>query len=400
MSMLIKNCRLLSGDDEVIRHILVSGEKIKRISERPVKAEKVLDAGEKFVLPGVIDPHVHFREPGLTYKEDFRTGSMAAAAGGITTFLDMPNTIPPTISAECLEEKKLLAGKSIIDYGLHFGAAEDNAKEIRKASRMNIPSTKIFMNLSTGKMMLKDSASIEKAFRSSKIVAVHAEGEKVGEAVHYAKKTARRLYLCHLSQKSEVEFLRREKFPGIYAEATPHHLFLTEKDFKKQKGFAKMFPSLKKKSDQNALWKAIEDGIIDTIGSDHAPHTEEEKRREDPPGGVPGVETLLPLLLDAVNRRKLSLKKTVDLTSANPAGIFGIRNKGRIAPGFDADLVIVDMSMKKEVNNEELRTRCGWSPFNGWKLKGWPVTTISRGRVVFDRGKLYKHKGKEAVFRG
>jgi len=389
----------MSGEAEVIRNILISEGKIKKISEGHIKADKYLNADFKFVIPGVIDPHVHFREPGLIYKEDLMTGSMAAAAGGITTFLDMPNTLPPTITIPDLEEKKLLARKSIVNYGMYFGAAIGNAKGIKIANKMNIAATKLFMNLSTGKMMIEDSFEVEKVFKASKMVAVHAEREKVGYAVHIAKKLKTKLYLCHISLKDEIDFLRDNLDLGIYAEATPHHLFLTEKDFKKQGAFAKMIPSLKKKSDQDALWDGIEEGIIKTIGTDHAPHIIQEKKVEDPPAGVPGVETMLPLMLDAVNKGRISMKKVVELTSRNPSIIFGIKNKAKIAPGYDADLTIIDMDLKREVKDEELKTKCKWSPFNGWKLKGWPVTTIVNGRVVFDHGKLYKNKGREVIFK-
>ncbi|MBN2111755.1 amidohydrolase family protein [Candidatus Woesearchaeota archaeon] len=397
--MLIKNCRLVSSGKDIFRNILVKNGKIASITSKNLKADKEIDAKKNYVIPGIIDPHVHFREPGMTHKEDFFTGSVAAAAGGITTILDMPNTNPPTTTAELLKEKKHLARKSIVNYGLHFGAAIDNIKEIIKV-RDKVASTKLFMNLSTGKMMIDDRIKLEQIFEVSKIVAVHAEKEKVAEAVAYSKKTGTPLYLCHISLKDEIDFLRKAKNRKIFAEATPHHLFLTESDFRKQKGFADMKPNLKSKKDQDALWKAIDEGIIDTIGTDHAPHTKEEKRKKEHPSGVPGCETALPLMLDAVNRGKISLTRVVRLMCVNPAKIFRIKNKGRLKEGYDADLTILDMNKKKKVQNKELFTKCKWSPFDGKILKGWPVITIVGGNVVFDETGFYDIKAKEVVFDG
>ncbi|PIN87048.1 dihydroorotase [Candidatus Woesearchaeota archaeon CG10_big_fil_rev_8_21_14_0_10_44_13] len=410
MDLAIKDAKLLSRGEEVIRNIYILNGKINKITDRRIRSKKMIDAKENFVIPGAIDPHVHFREPGLTYKEDFCTGSMAAAAGGITTVFDMPNTVPPTLTYFDIEEKRFLAKKSIVNYGFYIGASKDNIGEIKKANHdanLPIPGTKLFMNLSTGKMMMEDRDIIRQVFRNSKLVAVHAEGPKVEEAIQYAIKTGTKLYLCHISAADEIETIKRYRDESewvarnVFVEVTPHHLFLTEKDHHEQGAFAKMIPSLKTKKDQAALWNAIADGTVDTIGTDHAPHTiEEKKAKENPPGGIPGEETMLPLMLDAMNRGRLTMERIVEMTSKNPARIFCMRNKGRIAEGCDADLTIIDMNMFGEVRNGDLRTRCNWSPFNGWKLKGWPVVTIVNGRVVFDHGKIYKNQGKEVVFRG
>lgn len=399
MRLLIENCRLIANGREVIRNILVRNGKIRKITEKKPKARDVIDAKNNYVLPGIIDPHVHFREPGLAHKEDLFTGSVAAAAGGITTFLDMPNTKPPTTTLQILKEKKSLAAKSIVNFGFHFGAAVDNIDEIPKA-RGKSASTKLFMNQSTGKMMIEDRHLIEEIFEASKIVAVHAEKEKVAEAVAYAKKANTPLYLCHISLKDEIDFIRKAKDDNIFVEVTPHHLFLTEKDFKKQKGFADMIPNLKKQEDQDALWEAIDEGIVDTIGTDHAPHTKEEKSKKDYPCGVAGCETALPLMLDAVNKGRISLTKVARLMSTNPARIFKIRNKGMIKQGYDADLVVVDMNKRKKVSQDKLYTKCKLSPFNGKILKGWPVITIRGGNVIFDDTGFYDIKAKGVVFDG
>lgn len=399
MSLLIKNCKLLSNNQEVIKHILIRNGKIAKISDNAEHAEKMIDADSNFIIPGVIDPHVHFREPGLTHKEDFFTGSCAAAAGGITTIIDMPNTQPPVTTVWDMQFKRALAKKSIVNYGFHFGgSADDNINEIKKAG--NIASVKVFMNVSTGKMLIEDDELLERVFSASGLVAVHAEKDMVEKAIKLSKKCGNRLYLCHLSLKKEIDVLRQYKNDRIFAEAAPHHLFLTNNDFRKMKGFADMKPALKSQKDQDALWDAIEEGLIDTIGTDHAPHTIKEKKQKKYPAGVPGCETMLPLLLDAVNKGKISLTKVVRLTSANPARIFRIKNKGRIAAGYDADLTIIDMSLKKKVKNKELNTKCRWSPFNGKILKGWPVTTIIGGNVVFHNNKINNIPAKEISYYG
>lgn len=396
--MLIKNCKLIQRNKQIIRDILIDGKFIKKIAGNiePKNKEKVIDARFNYVIPGLIDPHVHFREPGLTHKEDFFTGSKAAAAGGITTILDMPNTKPETVSVKELNKKRRLAKKSLVNYGFHFGGSvDDNVEEIKKVR--DVASVKVFMNVSTGKMLIEDDDLLERVFNVAELVSVHAEKEMVEKAIRLSKKCGNKLYLCHLTLASELEVLRKYKDDQIFAEVTPHHLFLTKNDVKKLKAFAEMKPDLKTKKDQDALWQAIDDGLIDTIGTDHAPHTVEEKKAKDYPSGVPGCETALPLMLDAVNKGKISLTKVVRLMSTNPAKIFGIKNKGKIAVGYDADLVIIDMELKKKVENKKLFTKCKWSPFNEKILKGWPIITIVNGRVVFDKGMIYTNAGGRGV---
>lgn len=396
--LLIKNAKLISNGIEVVKNILIDKGKIAKIGSGLMIADEIIDAEKNFVIPGMIDCHVHFRGPGTEHKEDWKTGSYAAAKGGVTTVLDMPN-VPPILSSGDLEKlKRKQAKESVVNYGFHFGcSSEDNTPEIRKAG--NVASTKVYMNNTTGNLLIEDLDLIEKIFRASRMVSTHAEQKQVEEAVEIAKKTGKRLYLCHLSLKSEIDFLKKNKTPNIFCEVTPHHLFLTEDDFKKKKGFAKMLPTLKTKKDQKALWDAIDYGLIDTIGTDHAPHTVEEKKAKKFPAGVPGVETALPLLLDAVNKGRLTITKLVEMTSRNPADIFNIENKGQIKIGYDADLVIVDMNLKKKVKNSELFTKCRWSPFEGKILKGWPITTIVNGKVVYHGGEIIPHKAKEIKFK-
>ncbi len=395
-SLTIKDCKILDNGQLVDSNIFINNGIIKKIGEY-TKADEEINAESKIVIPGIIDPHVHFREPGFTHKEDFLTGSMAAAKGGITTYIDMPNTQPPTTTVINLEEKRKMALKSVVNYGFHFGATSNNLEQIRKAS--NIASVKVFMNTSTGKLMIKAPEILKKVFSSFPIITVHAEKEKVVEAIKYNRLTGNRLYLCHISSREEILFLRKNKTAGIYIEVTPHHLFLNSGDNKD--GYTSMKPNLKSKIDQDELWKSISDGTIDTIGTDHAPHTKEEKEGEEEVYGVPGAETMLPLLLDAVNKNRINLQKLVELCCENPAKIFGITNKGKIVEGYDADLVIIDMELEKEIINEDMLSKCGWTPFNGKKAKGWPVITIVNGKVVYRNNEITnKTSGREVFFNG
>lgn len=399
MKLLIKNAKILTAKRDRIVNILIKGRKIAKITTEDIDHSHVIDAKKNYVLPGIIDPHVHLREPGLTHKENFETGSMAAAAGGITTILDMPNTMPETITVKALRQKRRLAKKKcIVNFGFHFGAsADDNINQIRKIRR--IASVKLFMNVSTGKMLIEDDKLLEKVFENARFVSVHAEGEMVRKAIRLANKYKTRLYLCHISHASEIGYLRSLKNLRIFAEVTPHHLFLTDKDAKILGPYGEMKPNLKIKEDQKALWQAVSEDLIDTIGTDHAPHSIEEKESKNPPSGVTGLETALPLMLNEVNKSRITLKKLVRLMSYNPANIFGIKNKGKIEVGYDADLVIVDMDLKKKVNNSDLLTKWGWSPFNGKILKGWPITTIVNGRVIYNNGDIVtKYKGKEIKY--
>ncbi|MBD3309957.1 amidohydrolase family protein [Candidatus Woesearchaeota archaeon] len=396
--LLVRNARMVVKGRPVIRQILIDQGRISRVAVRiKVDAERNLNAEGNFVIPGVIDPHVHFREPGLNHKEDWMTGSRAAAAGGVTTVLDMPNVKPPTFTVKRLQKKRALASTSIVNYGFHFGAsAQDNTSEIRKAR--GVASTKVYMNSTTGNLLVEDIELIRKIFSCSRMVTAHAEEQQLEDAVRISKETNKRLYLCHVTLAKELAFLKRAKNRHMFCEATPHHLFLSSKDEKKLRGFGMMKPVLKSEKDRRALWAAVNRGLIDAVGSDHAPHLLDEKKSAAPPSGVTGLETMLPLLLDAFNKRNISLSRIVELTSRNPARIFGLRNKGSISPGYDADLCILDLNMKKKVRNDELHTKCGWSPFDGWILKGWPMATIVNGNIVFEKGDIFDIKAKEVEY--
>ena len=428
MSLLLKNCKLIHRGKNVIRNIFIENGIIRKITTENMRADAVINARHNYVIPGMIDSHVHFRAPGSEYKEDFFTGSRAAAAGGVTTVLDMPNTPLPTTSLRALMEKRQAAKKSIVNYGFHFGATMENSGEIRNSSKYNVASVKVFMGSSTGNLLINNDGRLYEIFCDSKLNTIHAENEDligyfeekyrrktnydlhcdirnnltaytaVSKAISLSRACSNKLYFCHVSTRQEISMLKDE---AAYVEITPHHLFLAREDMKTLGNFGKMNPPLRSKDDQTALWEAINDGTADTIGSDHAPHLPQEKNApyKKAPSGVPGVETSLPLMLDAVNRGLLALPRLVELTSINPARIFGIKNKGLIKEGYDADLVIIDMDMEKRIRNENLFTKCGWSPFDGRKVRGWPVTTIVNGNVVFHEGKVYDRKrGKEVEF--
>lgn len=361
-------------------------------------------------LPGLIDPHVHFRVPGGEHKENWITGARAAIAGGFTTVIDMPNNNPPTISRTALTEKRKIIDEQLRQANIplrryfYLGAAPDNLDEFAK-TRDEIIGIKLFMGASTGNLLVEQRADQEKIFQRAAeldlLVAVHAEDEEeikkqkekiknpavadhakirsreaavkaVDQAIELAKKYNTRLYICHVSTKEELKIIKEAKKQGvkIFAEVTPHHLFLDESAYDKLGTNAQTNPPLRAPADCEALWQGIGDGTIDTIGSDHAPHTLEEKSQPYPasPSGVPGIETTLPLLLTAHREGKISLEKIIELTHDNPQKIFNLLKNN--------DKIIVDLSTEKKVKNENLKTKCGWSPFAGWKLTGWPIVAV------------------------
>jgi len=396
--MLLKNCRVLYHGEEDIKDILVEKGKITKIyrcSEvEELDIDEIIDMDGNWVLPGVIDVHTHMRDPGLSYKEDFETGSKACAKGGVTTFIDMPNTVPNTTTKEILDAKESNSkNRSYVDYGFHFGGSKlDNSEEIKKV-RDRVASTKIFLNMSTGDMLVEEEKVLENLFKESKIISVHAEEEMVDKAIDLARKFRKPLYLCHLSKKSEVEKLRAAKKEGlkIYGEVAPHHLFL---DSSMANSLLIMKPELKSKEDNEALWLGLEDGTIDTIGTDHAPHTLEEKNSKTT-YGIPGVENSLEMMLKELNK-KIDMKTLQKVMSENPAKIFGIPGKGKIEIGYDADLVVVDLNNKEIIKNEDVISKCGWTPYSGIVGGGKVLLTMVRGHLVYD-GKNFIEKIGEGV---
>ncbi|ADG72671.1 dihydroorotase [Brachyspira murdochii] len=404
--MIIKNAKIIESSNIV--SIIIKDEKIKKIdfdnNFQNYKDKDIIDANYNYVIAGIIDPHVHMRDPGLTQKEDFNSGSKAAARGGVTSFLDMPNTIPNTITKENLIAKKnMMIGKSYVDYGFHFGGSKaDNSDDIKNIIN-DAASTKIFFNASTGNMLVEDDKILEKLFESSKIVTVHAEDKMADKAIEIAKKTKTPLYLCHISLESEINSLKRAKDSGmvIYGEATPHHLFLNTEDVnknEKNKMLLRMKPELREKSDNKALLKAILDYTIDTIGTDHAPHLISEKL-EKLTFGVPSVEHSLELMLNKVNDSTMDLKLLTKIMSENASKIFGIKNKGMLKENYDADLVIIDMKDNSIIEEKDIITKSGWSPYIGFNRGGKVLTTIVRGNKVYDNA-IFTDKfiGKEIIY--
>ena len=379
-----------------------------------------IDAEGLTLLPGVIDPQVHFREPGLEHKEDLFTASCACAKGGVTSFLEMPNTRPLTTTQAALDDKLQRASqKCLVNYGFFIGATADNLPDLLSAKPT--PGIKIFMGSMHGQLLVDQEAALEAIFaQGDRLIAVHAEDQArinqrrqefagiTDPAIHsqiqdnqaallatqlalkLSKKYQRRLHILHMSTAEEADLLRQDKPSWVTAEVTPQHLLLNTSAYEKIGTLAQMNPPLRSPHDNEVLWQALRDGIIDFIATDHAPHTLEEKAQPYPntPSGMPGVETSLALMLTAAMTGKCTVAQVVNWMSTAVAVAYGIPNKGAIAPGYDADLVLVDLNTYRPVRREEVLTKCGWSPFEGWNLTGWAVTTIVGGEIVYDQGQL------------
>jgi len=401
--------------------ILINGEIIEKISENIEEKEylnrenvKVIDVEKKLIMPGVIDVHTHMREPGVTYKEDFETGSKACAKAGITTFYDMPNTVPTTTTLENLLNKKELAGKkSIVNFGIHFGGSKNNnISEIKKVlDKKEVNTVKIFMNVTTGEMLIEDDEILKGVFQNSGLVLVHAENEMIDKAIGLNQKYGKGLYVCHIPSAEELKKvieakkdsnLNNEMHP-IYAEVTPHHLFLNEEireSSERNKMLLRMKPELRKKSDNEFLWKALNEGLIDTIGTDHAPHLIEEKL-EKVTFGMPGVETSLALMLNAYNEGRIKLSTIQKLMCENPAEIMKIAGRGKLKEGYYADVIVVDTEKEWIAGvDDTLESKCGWTPYENWKLKGKNIMTVVNGEIIYENGKINENvkKGKSVEF--
>jgi dihydroorotase len=382
-----------------------------------------LDARGLTILPGAIDTQVHFREPGLTHKEDIESGSAGAVLGGVTGFFDMPNTNPNTLGVEELDDKLSRAkGRAWCDHAFFVGAAEENVDQLAELERLpGCAGVKVFMGSSTGSLLVGDDDTLLRVLEHGhRRVAIHAEDEPrlrerlalvrdgADVAMHpewrdvecalratsrllaLARATGRRVHVLHVSTEEELDLLAANRDVAS-VELLVNHLSLSAPDcYRKLGTLAQMNPPIRDKRHQDALWRAIAQGLADCIGSDHAPHTREEKARPYPqsPSGMPGVQTLLPVMLNHVAAGRLSLARLVDLTSAGPARLYGIAGKGRIALGYDADFSIVDLAAKRTITNAWMKTRVGWTPFDGLSVTGWPVATIVRGSIVMRDGEL------------
>jgi dihydroorotase len=428
----IRGATLPDGSKDTL---LIGGEKIIVKNKDCRYAQNWIDGEGLLALPGLIDPHVHFRVPGYSHKEDWEHGARAAIAGGVTTVFDMPNTNPPLTTAKRLEKKSDLVGERDINYRFWFGATGRNASEIKKvAGDPRVIGVKVYMGSSTGNLLVTDEAVLEKIFRvcaeNNLIVGVHAECEArmknnrtylgyepqvsdhcrirdpeaewwaVHQALRLQRKTGCRLYFCHLSTSTAVEIAAESKNAGarVYIEVCPHHLWMDDGMLfgaGPSKNFYKMNPPLREKRRHvEKLRQYVCEGLVDTIGSDHAPHTREEKMRErydDIPSGVPGIETTLPLIFQFVRDGKMSITRFVEITSANAAKIFGLEHKGKIEVGYDADIVLLDPNKEVPFRHQDMETKCAWTPFIGMSGMGAVRFVILRGKVV-KAGEKYPHR--------
>jgi dihydroorotase len=380
------------------------------------QAGEVFDAKGLHVLPGVIDSQVHFREPGLEWKEDLETGARCAALGGVTAVFEMPNTDPPTITPDMhLDKLKRAKGRMHVDHAFYAGATHDNAEILPVMERMlGCCGVKVFMGASTGSLLVEDDEGVERVLRNIlRRAAFHSEDEyrladrrklavqgdwtshpvvrddeaaisSTRRLLRLARKTGKRIHVLHVTTAEEMEMLAANKDIAS-VEVTPQHLTLVgPDDYIRLKGYAQMNPPIRDARHRAALWVALNQGVPDVLGSDHAPHTKEEKSRPYPasPAGMPGVQTLVPVMLTHVADGKLSLERFVELTSAGPQRVFGIAGKGRIAQGYDADFTVVDLSARRTITHAQSASRCGWTPFDGMEAKAWPVATFVRGTMV------------------
>jgi dihydroorotase len=422
--LLINQAEILLPDGELLLGDVLCGngeilQIAPQITTMPENTQ-VLDAKGLTLLPGVIDPQVHFREPGLEYKEDLFTASCACARGGVTSFLEMPNTRPLTTTQAALDDKlQRAAQKSLVNYGFFIGATPDVLPDLLTANP--VCGIKVFMGSMHGNLLMDDPEVLDRVFaQGQRLIAVHAENQArinqrrqefagiTDPAIHsqiqdnqaaleatqlalkLSKKYQRRLHILHLSTGEEAELLRQEKPAWVTAEVTPQHLVLNTDAYATIGTFAQMNPPLRSAQDNEILWNALRDGVIDFIATDHAPHTLEEKAKGYPntPSGMPGVETSLAVMLTQAKAGKCTVAQVSHWMSTAVAHGYGIPKKGIIEIGYDADLVLVDLVNYHPVLREELQTKCGWSPFEGWDLTGWAQVTIVGGQIAFDRGKL------------
>lgn len=436
---LIRGGRVVSSQGVHEGDVGISGDKIVAVGSLSAEdAAEVIDAKGLLVMPGLIDTQVHFREPGLEHKEDLESGTRAAILGGVTTIFEMPNTSPPTISAQALGDKlRRAAGRAWCDYGFFVGATAENLGELTVLEMLpGTPGVKIFMGSSTGSLLLEGREFLRAALKNgSRRVSVHSEDEErlrqrktaAGDAVavtehpnirdaesarlsterllQVSEETGRPVHVLHISSADEIPLLRAAKAqqPGrVTAEVTPQHLFFSAPEAYERLGtLAQMNPPIRSEEHRLALWDALREGIFDMFGSDHAPHTLEEKAKPYPhsPSGMPGVQTMLPVLLTFVSQGKLTIEQLVCLSAENPARLFGLRDKGLIASSYQADLVLVDPARKVVFDRSMVASKCGWSPYEGETFTGWPVGVILQGKSVVKEGELIgSPSGKAAQY--
>lgn len=440
----IRNALLIGEGRRREADVVVSGDRITGIyppgkaPEASAGSDIIIEAAGLWLLPGVIDDHVHFREPGLTHKADIASESAAAAAGGVTSFMEMPNTMPQTVSVQEWENKNILAAeRSVINYSFYIGATDSNIEELRRANPALVPAFKLFLGASTGNMLVSDSDALEAIFSPGKIpVACHCEDEKIiransaayrekygdaispsfhplirsreaclsssAAAVSLARRTGAKLHLLHLSTAEETALLIPGDDPAakqIIGEACVHHLWFDDSAYAEKGNLVKWNPPVRSRSDREALLKAVRDGLIDIIATDHAPHTLEEKSAPyfSAPSGGPTIQHSLVMMLELCHRGELTPELVVAKMCHNPAIIFGIKDRGFIREGYRADLVLVDPSSPQTVSRDNILYKCGWSPLEGTTFRSSVVTTIVNGITVFDEGRLTGRRAPEML---
>ena len=430
--VIYRNGTVVNQDGRAIRDIGVTAGRVAFIGDLArASAGAAVDCTGLHILPGVIDSQVHFREPGPTHKEDLESGSRAAVMGGVTAVFEMPNTDPLTTSEAALADKvKRATDRMHCDFAFWVGGTHENAPHVAELERLpGAAGIKVFMGSSTGSLLVEDDEGVASILKNTRRrSAFHSEdeyrlrerkGERIeGDArshpvwrdeiaaltcterlVGIAKRFNAKIHVLHISTAEEIDYLQQHKDVAT-CEATPHHLTLVAPDCYERLGtLAQMNPPVRDARARAGIWKGIEQGIVDVLGSDHAPHTLEEKQKTYPasPSGMTGVQTLVPTMLDHVNAGKLTLERFVDLTSAGPARIFAIAGKGRIAAGYDADFTVVDLKRRQTITNGWIASKSRWTPYDGKEVTGWPVGTVIRGRRVMWEGELVTPSGGRPV---
>ena len=440
MKILIKNATIVNENKLSESDLLIENDIISRIAKNISEedADQVIDASGKYLMPGVIDDQVHFREPGLTHKGDIESESRAAVAGGVTSYIEQPNTVPNAVTQELLEEKyQIAAEKSFANYSFSMGGTNDNLEEVLKTNPRNVAAVKLFLGSSTGNMLVDDPDTLEEIFSKVKMpICVHCEDEKTirenteeyrkqygddipvkfhhlirsaescylssSKAVELAKKTGARLHIYHVSTARETELFRNDiplKEKKITAEVCVHHLWFTNEDYDTKGSLIKWNPAVKTNEDKEGLWKALQDGRIDVIATDHAPHTSEEKDQvyTKCPSGAPLVQHSLVAMLEMHARRRISLEKIVEKMCHNPAIIFEIEKRGFVREGYKADLVLVDLDSKWTVSKDNLLYKCGWSPLEGTEFSAKVTHTFVNGYLAYENGKVSEEKRGERL---
>ena len=434
LDLIIKNGTCFIDGNLAKYDLGVKNDKIVHIGDlQKEKSNNVIDAQDKIILPGLMDTQVHFREPGSIDAEDLHSGSRAAIVGGITSVFEMPNTNPPTTNFEEFQKKINIGRRMYCNHAFYFGATAENYEILEKLKDLEgCCGIKLFAGSSTGNLLVDKEEDIEKVFKhASKVVAVHSEDEEIlklrekliekgnvkthpvwrneevaisstRKIVKIAKRLNKKAHILHVTTKEEVDFLSQNK-GNITFEITPQHLTMYAPDcYEKLGAYAQMNPPIRDKSHYDRLWYAIRNDYNDTIGSDHAPHLKKNKEKIYPntPSGMPGVQTILPIMLNHMNDGKIKLNQIIKFLCENPVKIFGIKNKGYIKKDFDADFTIVDLNKVIEIKNENIESKCGWSPFNGYKFKGTPIYTIIRGDIKMRDGKIIgEPSGKPLSFK-